>query len=74
MKKNKEYPTPCLREAPTGEGAILEFPGGGTIKFLSLKEGEGYVVTHDVANSYGKVFKQVPGTKRYEELAIDDGS
>lgn len=74
MKNRKrDYPTPCLRENPTGEGVLLEFPSGATTSFNNMETAEAHVLARGIARSYGKVYAQVPGTKRFTLLDEDDG-
>ena len=72
-RKSRDYPTPCLRENPTGEGVILELPSGVTTPFADMATGEAHVYARGLARSFGKVYAQVPGTKRFYMIDEDDG-
>lgn len=74
MPKHRNYPTPALIPAPTGEGVVLEFPSGATTPFESMEAGESYVIARGLARSFGRVWKQVPGTKRFVQVDVDDGA
>lgn len=73
MTRKREYPTPCLRENPTGEGVILEFPSGAQTPFADMATGEAHVYARGLARSFGRVYAQVPGTKRFVQIDEDDG-
>jgi len=73
MPIKREYPTPCLRESPTGEGVILEMPSGFQTTFADMDTAEAHVYARGLARSFGKVYAQVPGTKRFVMIDEDDG-
>jgi len=70
----REYPTPCLRENPTGSGVVFETPSGVQTPFDDMDAGVAYVISKGVARRYGRVFQQVEGTKRFIQLDEDDGA
>jgi len=65
----KNYPLPCIREAATGW--VVQINRACSVPVKSLAEGLDWLESKPIST---KVFAQVPGTLRFEQIKTDSDS